>query len=322
MLVQAALRLGVAPCFSARVPAPWHEALPELAAMTRRIRHTAAVRNLVVKATRTRALQVAAHAGVDLVLLKGAVLGPLLYDHPDERAMTDVDVLVSTSGASRLGRALRVAGFARVGRDGGAHAEDFFEQTYRAPRPYWGLLDVHNHPCERAYFQVDVMQWLERKRAAPTLDGVLPGLSPEDTLLHLALHAASHGFDLDLRTFVDGVRLMARHAPSVGAVAAQASAIGADVPLWLFLSILRDLLGWPDAAGWVERLAPGRWRRAWLKWRVGWERGQLHAYRENNRARIITGIFPLLQSPSRAAAFGGVYLSRRVALMRRKRRAH
>jgi hypothetical protein len=311
-LVRAADGLGLRAVFAARVPASWGRRRPDLAQWARQARRAAAATTTLVDALRDTALAVARDAGVAAVVLKGALTGPVLYDRREARPSSDVDLQVTPRAAPRMHAVLLRHGFLRLERPGRTGSvSDAFEWPYRPPAGEL-LLDLHRGPCEPTYFQPDVEGWVARRRAYHTPRGALPGLCPEDLVVATALHAASHGFDLDLRGFLDLAWLTHRRGVDVGASVAQARALGAQVPMWLTLCILRDLLGWPEPGGVLEGLRPGWLRAVFLMGQVGWHRGRPHAYGSDNRARILRGIFPLLPGPGRAASFLGAYVRRRL----------
>jgi hypothetical protein len=61
-----------------------------------------------------RVLDVAADAGVDVMLLKGAALRRLVYPHAEMRAMRDIDLIAPVADGRRLYDALVAAGFEEI----------------------------------------------------------------------------------------------------------------------------------------------------------------------------------------------------------------
>ena len=86
-------------------------------------------------------------------------------------------------------------------------------------------------------------------------------LSPEDTLLHLAIHRSRS--PLRLRFLCDIAELLRRHGSALdwGYVLEQARQAGARTALHVALSLARELLGAPLPRGIPEQLSVGR-----LKW--------------------------------------------------------
>ncbi|MEW5854936.1 MAG: nucleotidyltransferase family protein [Myxococcota bacterium] len=311
-LVAEAVRLGLAPALAGRVPARWLELLPGLAAPLRRIRQGAVAQALMVDRVRRNVLVLAEEAGVKVAVLKGAFTEPALHGGSGLRVITDVDLLCSADGARMLHETLARHGYRRFGDARPASTADAFEWTYQPPGGGPVLVDLHRQPCEPAYFRLDLDGWLTRTRPWPTARGPIPGLCAEDMLMSVAVHAASHGFELDLRTFHDVALLAAGPGVDLGGVVTQARAAGAEVPVWLTLRILVDLFGYVGAEDAAEALAPSWMRQSYLRARIPWVEGRMANWERNNRARIILGIFPLLSGPDRAAGFLRTYARRRV----------
>ncbi|MFQ5412863.1 MAG: nucleotidyltransferase family protein [Phycisphaerae bacterium] len=135
--------------------------------------------------------------GVPVMLLKGAALHLTIYDRPDARPMTDVDVLIRPESVSAAVRALDDFGCRRA-RD--LVRTDFFpryhyEIDYVTPSPRPVRVDLHARafrPLRMARTMPDDGLW---HGATPVAVGAsrawVPG--PEAMMIHLAAHAAFHG---------------------------------------------------------------------------------------------------------------------------------
>jgi len=224
-------------------------------------------------------------AGIRPVLLKGASLGLDLYPEQALRGMGDLDLLIEPS---ELGRALGASAQAGL-----VMGESSF--------PVWWYRRAHFHlkllPTSSLLREVEVHWALHhpsllltvqpadlRRRCVPVLDGRAWTLAPEDRLLHLITHLASHAYgarsasraDL-LRVILDPLHplrlkwLLDVHAEveRLHAVLTPAS-FRARIDEWSAAGEVRWVLEWIDtalgfeaaAAGWVrELLGPRRTAR-------------------------------------------------------------
>jgi hypothetical protein len=140
-------------------------------------------------------------AGIPLMVLKGAALNLTVYERPSERAMADLDLLVKPEHTDDARALLEEAGCLR-----GAPLvrEDFFprfyyETDYIAGKIYPMKIDLHVRPVRPlryARLLPDAAFW-DRADRVRIGRAVLLIPSTEDMLIHLAVHAAIHGFAED-----------------------------------------------------------------------------------------------------------------------------
>ncbi len=137
-------------------------------------------------------------AQVALLVLKGAALNATVYRFPDERLMTDLDLMIHPQDAGRAGALLAQMGGVR----GEAQVrEDFFphfhyELEYRIGRVDPVKIDLHVRPFRPLRYANLVPADAFWSRAKPVWFGraTLWIPSPEDMLIHLMVHAAVHAF--------------------------------------------------------------------------------------------------------------------------------
>lgn len=136
-------------------------------------------------------------ADVPLMALKGAALNLLLYDRPEERPMSDLDLMAPVQWIARAQMILESGGCRR-----GAPLvrEDFFPRYYYETEYVFGeifptRIDLHARPLRPPRYArlmpADAL-WDGAKKASI---GKATVLVPNDTdmLIHLAAHAAVHG---------------------------------------------------------------------------------------------------------------------------------
>lgn len=138
-------------------------------------------------------------AGVPLMLLKGAALHLTLYERPEQRPMTDVDLLVRLEDASAAQEVL-----AGLGATPGPPLvrKNFFPDYYYETE--WNLgagsaavrIDLHARPLRPLRYARTIPPGAIWDRATPVRLGSASVWVPsvEDMALHLAAHAAVHGF--------------------------------------------------------------------------------------------------------------------------------
>lgn len=163
-----------------------------------------AQRSFVATTLTTRVLQPVADAllGIDWVLLRGPVLGQMLYHDLMLRPYGDLDVLVAPAQVDAALERLREAGFCQP-------ASAFPDSYYRRYHLHIALerpglagstaLELHwaiDHPF--ALFTLEVESLLDR-RTTLAIDGIsIPCLALEDLIIALAIHAVKHAALLPL----------------------------------------------------------------------------------------------------------------------------
>ena len=169
--------------------------------------------------------QAAASAGLDLVPLKGAVLGALRYGDPSLRPAADIDLLCREEELARWERVLTGLGYALTARSGkdlvfrrpGERVPTGFEERPDNPRP----VELHFRiPSRLLGRTVDPTEAYRARLAAGELPSVGRALLPDDDalLLHLLAH-------LGPAAVGRGARLIQLHDLSLLAPTASAGAL-------------------------------------------------------------------------------------------------
>ena len=141
--------------------------------------------------TLSNMLRVFSQNGIDVVLLKGAALAPFYYLDLGVRSMVDIDILVKTSKLDAVELLLLENGFAAAEC---RHTPQWYKECHHHLVPYRSPdnslnIEVHHHIVGgEASMVIPVSDFWNR--AVPIMLEGLPAwiLSPEDMLLHLALH--------------------------------------------------------------------------------------------------------------------------------------
>jgi hypothetical protein len=155
--------------------------------------------------------------GIEAIVVKGGALAPTVYADPAQRPMNDLDLLVRPEDTDRAGAVLRSLGFALPGALPARMAA--FQQRFgggvewqRARGGRVTRLDLHHHLvgvdwCWAAFpFDSDALWSAARPLAVDGLEAWQ--LSLEDTLIHLCLHPALHGYAGPLLGYADVERVL------------------------------------------------------------------------------------------------------------------
>lgn len=207
-----------------------------------------------------------AASGIDVLLLKGAGLAHSAYARPIDRPMGDIDLLVRTADATRAWELALANGWMR--RPDVPEQRSYAEHQHLSPledsdRLQIGL-ELHTALfTHQAPFHLPPERLWEGARQL-TIGGQPAWVpSPEDQLLHAALHFAwSHEMTFGaFRTMRDVERVLAASPFDwVAFVQRARAARGATCCYWT-LRLARDLAGVPVPVSVLEELSPRLPRR-------------------------------------------------------------
>lgn len=274
-VVQLAQANGVAPLLYAavrriRTPIP-----TGLRQALRDSYYQVAVANLLQFQELGQVLAALSAAGVPVVLLKGALLAETAYGNPSLRPMADLDLLVPQDRIAEVPHLLNPLGY-RLQPGPAGHPFAFSiryggEITLTKAMPLTTVaLDIHWNLVAFWWVRYTARLDLEAvwREAQPiALHGTQAWqLCPEDTLIHLCLHAGlSHSY-AQLLNFIDIDRCIATYTElDWDRLVQRADHLQVRVPTCFGLLFTRDLLhtAIPDQV--LARLSPSTFRR----WAVG-----------------------------------------------------
>ncbi len=210
-----------------------------------------------------------AEAAVPLVLLKGAALSLTVYDDPAQRTMSDIDIWVQDADMAQaahlmaaLGYVANVKGERPFALQQMARGEIEFVQ----PKISASLVDFHWSPFPgwwlmRTATVDDAGVWARRESL--TKHPYVSHLSPEDTVIQLAVHMAiNHQFGLSaLRSLVDMALTAEKRGVDWGVVAERAKDWRVGTAVYTVLSLLDQLIGLDGLEEALTRLKPSARRR-------------------------------------------------------------
>jgi hypothetical protein len=265
-----------------------HEVLPLLTATLRRVGGQAPIpsqwlaraqrryyatmlRNTTLADELLRVLAAFRQAGVAALPVKGVVLAETLYGSLALRPLGDIDVLVQPSDLPGARAALGALGFAQAAEPGYENAHHPYHDPpyYRHAAGGTICLELHWGLWASQFFQLKTNALWRRAVRAQLHGADVAILSPEDTLLHLAIHRSRSA--LRLRFVCDVAELLRRHRATLDweYLLAQTHAAGARTTMFYTLALAEQLLDGPLPAGLLASLHVSRVKRRLLEHTCG-----------------------------------------------------
>jgi hypothetical protein len=252
---------------AASVPAPAWQAMSQAAAQI-------AFDGMVQQRQLAAALAALHSAGIEPLLLKGYALAELVYSDPLARPSADLDLLVRPDQVGLACQALASLGCTLPDP---ATVDVQMANAYDLPviLPVMAgratLLELHWHLAPRGLFLLDLDLWRARAERFQVAGQPALRFSPEDMLLHLALHMRKHRY-VGLRWLCDVAELLRRFAAPDAPrpldwhyIVGGARAAGLTVLLYTSLALAQRLLAAPIAPRVLAALEPALWRRSILQ---------------------------------------------------------
>ena len=196
-------------------------------------------------------------AGVDYVVFKGSQIAEDLYGEAFLRPSADIDVLVAEKDRRRAAEALLAAGF--------EHHPQALGPDYQIAFLGQGTpIDLHWHVMQPERSRRDLTAWILQGRVE---SGGRSVPSPEATLVILLLNPAIT--DLASERWIQNLDLdrFLRAHPSLDwpEVLAVLDRSGLRTAAWTMLQPTLEHLASPLPEDFEAQLAPGFWRRHWLR---------------------------------------------------------
>jgi hypothetical protein len=242
------------------IPADW-------LSRARRRRHATLRRNGILGDALGRILRGLSDAGVDAIPIKGIVLAETLYDDLALRPAADVDILVRPADLPHARTILGGLGYVQAADPPFTDLVHEFHDSpyYLGTGPDQVCLELHRGLWATRFYRLGVDGLWERAVPAVVAGVDVLVLSPEDTLLHLAIHRSRS--PLRLRWVCDVAELVRRHSATLDweGLLVRARAAGAETSLYVILSLAGELLGAPSPPAVMSRLRPGAVKRALLE---------------------------------------------------------
>lgn len=258
----------VVPLLARSVPAGAGELVPDdwrQRAVKRR--HVTLRSNGTLAAALMPVLDGMALAGIPAMPVKGLVIADRLYGDLASRPCADLDVLVRPGDYAAAGSVLYELGFRqRAEPRYKALVHEFHGPAWdRGAGPDHVRLELHWALWADSERRMGTDGMWERSVATTLLGHPIRTLSPEDTLLHLAIHRTRSA--LRLRWVADVAELVRTAGATLDwdAFLARARIAGGRTASWVVLDLARDLLDAPVPSGVLDELAVGWPKRSVLE---------------------------------------------------------
>jgi hypothetical protein len=273
-------------------------------------RRAVAGANLVHLRVAGRVAMAMAAAGVPCALLKGAAFLDTLYPDLSSRRLSDVDVLVPASARGQLEEVLGGRGF-RPCPAPPTHPKSWATRYNSKFESDEGtLVEVHTRLAPAGLFAVDYPALFERLQRIDTGQRVVVTLSPEDTVIALAIHEAKHGYGVPAHCREDLRRVIDRWQPDWRAVIDRATSFAARTAVYVTLGAVRAE-GVEVPARVLEELRPHRLHQRALEGVLRQPEGRPRLPVAQALPQAAT-MLVAADSWTRRVAFVGQYLGRRL----------
>lgn len=173
---------------------------------------------------------------IPVILLKGTAFSGALYPSDAPRLSQDIDLLVKPEQFHRMCEILAAEGEPLKVDTGRRYTwSRLFEAVFRIPGALPLLVEVHRDLTRAHQFRIDRHGLWERSDQSPEYqDPAVRQLSPEDTLLHLAVHEFRHGVPQP-HSYLDAWSVLNRWTPDLGRVVQLARRWGCSTILYSLL---------------------------------------------------------------------------------------
>lgn len=207
--------------------------------------------------------------GVPVVLLKGGALSRTVYDEPAWRTMTDIDVWVQDAQITPAAQCM-----ASLGYEANVKAERPFalqqmargEIEFELPSLPYSLVELHWSPfpgwwLTRTAAVDEAALWQKKEPLAADLKGIYQ-LSPEDMVIHLAVHMAiNHRFSQSaVRGLIDIALTAQKRGVDWPLVAERAHSWRVRTAVYLVLSLFNQFIKIEGVAETLLQLELSPWR--------------------------------------------------------------
>jgi hypothetical protein len=208
-----------------------------------------------------RILEESGAAGIAVILLKGAAFQQSLYSASAPRVGSDIDFLVKESDFSRMcGLMARHMTEVFDVKRRYSH-ETAFQWMFRSDDRNDPIIEIHRAITSPYVFAIREGDLLASSWPHPAYGSeLIRVLSPEDNMLHLAVHAFR---DLDYCThnLLDAYEIWCQWKPDVSRLIEKSARWGATAALYYLLLSIKRLMDTPIPQQVIDRLEPPKFRR-------------------------------------------------------------
>jgi hypothetical protein len=208
--------------------------------------------NLVLFNELGKVLRQFKQAGIPVIVLKGAHLAAIVYEHIGQRSMEDIDLLVHSGHIQESSQILTKLGYQSKGISSDPldthfvkhHLPDFSKPDFKPIEIHWTIGNP-NSP-----FRIEPGDvW--RDAQTESIAGIQTlVLAPHDLIVYLCMHSYAHNYEQGLRPFVDLLQVIRHYQGSVqwDKVKQRAKQWKATRCVFLMFCISNQLFGSPPEA--------------------------------------------------------------------------
>ena len=237
-----------------------------------------------------------AAAELPFVLLKGAALADTVYGGRDRRTMSDVDLWLQRTDVERACGLMRNLGFHTAEKEEQPLAlQMMYDGEIQFYRTAWqqSLAEIHMSPFSGWWLKrtasIDNKAIWSRKEHLDGWNSVIHQLSPEDTVIHVAVHMTINhqcGF-WAIRSLMDLALTTNTRTIDWETLAARVKDWRVNNAVWMALQLLQPLLGVRGLENGLKKLRPPFWRRRYLQKLVSPESLILGSDLRSGRMRLL-----------------------------------
>ena len=219
--------------------------------------------NLLLVARLEQALDLLLAVGIRPVALKGADVLHRLYPSFDERALDDVDLLVSRDQRDTAIATLEAAGFTGPPEPERTHwFRSSFELPLTSPGPVGVAFEIHWSLGQELRYRIDPEALLARAKPLDISGRPVLRLDEHDAVAHLLLHHVQHYFDRRLKWVLEVGLLAGSPDFSWPKIAERVATWGGSAAAGLALAHIRKLFPKMLPSGAYRALPASTWRLA------------------------------------------------------------
>lgn len=251
-----------------------------------------------------------------VVLLKGPVLGAMVYDEPFERVSNDLDLLIGESGAPLAAQAMLALGYQEKNTFEGRpvsrslYHERLFWRTLVEGRVRFPV-ELHTAFAQTTRYRIPYTALIDRALPFPQGGPFAYRLTDVDQLLHLAIHLCREQFKSPLKNLLD-VHYWINRGIDWPLAVARARAWGCATAFAQTIRLSERLFETPIPSGIYQRLGYRGLRARYLDWWHTPVDDRMTRHRVSMRASQLMTLAPLMDSAPQRAWFFGNYLTQRV----------
>jgi hypothetical protein len=208
-----------------------------------------------------RILEQSEAAGIPIILLKGAAFQNYLYSTSEPRLGCDFDLLTKQSDFARMCNVMAETMTAVFDTKRRYSHETAFQWMFQSGSSNGPIIEIHRAITTPYIFSISEENLWAHSRPHPAYNSdLIRILSPEDNVLHLAVHAFR---DLNYcnHNLLDTHEVWRQWKPDVNLLLERSRAWGANGALYFLLLGARRLMDTPVPDSLLERLAPSPIRR-------------------------------------------------------------